>query len=275
MSVLPEFWLEDKMRNNILLENELFYCEHISDSEEIRLLLDGFTVQEKTGQGLVTYLKKFSISDEEMSEMRTYLVRDKITNELVGYFSLKAGLISVNEISGFLKNKFDCLPGIELANFAVNSSYKELHQEYEGIGAIIFSYFILPLVKHIAGKIGVTMLYIFALPYDRLIHHYEKLHFRRLSPKEEKYIHRRIKPRYDANCIFMCQPVPEKCVFDLDEMLYQKGKLMQLLELEHEGIVTTDIAVQFANVSLEEFKREKEEYFSISKNKITFKEATD
>ena len=196
------------MENKIILENEIFYCQHIDADEELHELIHQFTVQTETGQGLVDYLQYHALRDEFANEMRTYLVRDKQSHELVGYFSLKAGMVSFNERKGIVKSEFDCVPGIELANFAVNNSYKEKH-DYEGLGSIIFSYFILPIAKNASKQIGVKMLYIFALPYANLIHYYETLRFGRLSPAEEYYVHNRIKPRYDADCIFMCQALNE------------------------------------------------------------------
>lgn len=197
------------MQNNIVLENEAFYCEHLSDDAGIKTLLQQFVVKKETGAGLVNYLQNHALEEEKADEMRTYLVRDKISNEIIGYFSLKAGMVSINEQRGFVKNEFDCVPGIELANFAVNDLYKEAH-EIQGLGTLIFSYFIIPIVQKVAKQIGIKMLYIFALPYPHLIHYYESLHFRRLSADEERYVHKRIKPRYDAHCIFMCQPVPKE-----------------------------------------------------------------
>ena len=43
------------------------------------------------------YLKEEALADEADGLMRTYLVRHGVTGELVGYFSLKAGLVALNE----------------------------------------------------------------------------------------------------------------------------------------------------------------------------------
>lgn len=198
------------MQNNIVLENELFYCEHILASNKTKNELAKFTVKKKTGDGLVNYLQNYALKDEQSGEMRTYLVRDKDTDEIVGYFSLKSGMVSINERGGFFHREFDCVAGIELANFAVNNSYKESHNDFDGIGKIIFYYFIMPIVKSVSKQIGVRMLFIFSLPYENLMSYYRTLHFERLSVSEEYFVHRRIKPRYDKNCVFMYQPLPEK-----------------------------------------------------------------
>ena len=69
--------------------------------------------------------------------MRTYVVRDNFSSELVGYFSLKAGLISVNEVHTEGETTFDTIPGVEVANFAVNNTYLQKHKEMRGTGLII------------------------------------------------------------------------------------------------------------------------------------------
>ena len=192
--------------SRIVLENERFFCEHIADIDEVRRLIWSFTATNEHGEGLVRYLWYDAISDELNDMMKTYFVRDKKTGELVGYFSLKAGMIPVNE-RGLFNRTFDSVPGIELANFAVNGSYKESHkddEETKNIGKMIFLCFIIPMVKNVAIYVGIKLLYIFALPYDSLLNYYGKtLDFHRLPKREERYVHKRIKPRYDQNCIFM------------------------------------------------------------------------
>ena len=73
-----------------------------------------FSVRDERGEGLVRYLQHDAFPDEEARVMRTYLVRDKRTTELAGYFSLKAGLISFNEAKTEAGVEFDTLPGVEL-----------------------------------------------------------------------------------------------------------------------------------------------------------------
>lgn len=193
--VKDEYWLSEQMKN------ELFYCEPLLKNDKNIDLINNFCVNEQTGKGLEYYLRLQAIADEKCFINRTYLVKDNETNELVGYFSLKAGMVSVNE--SWIGNEFDAIPGVELANFAVNSNYKQAHEEATGIGQIIFMDFILPICQRAAQKIGINFIYIFALPYPKLINYYQKLNFTRLKPKEEKKIHRHFKPRYDRGCIFM------------------------------------------------------------------------
>ena len=185
--------------------NDLFRAIPIFDSgltdEEIR----GFAVKHKEGQGLVNYLCGFAESDEENSIMRTYIVRDNYSNAFVGYFSLKAGMISTNEIKVGDKEYFDTIPGVELANFAINKTYVLNNPEMRGIGIVVFEEIIKPLIERVSEIIGVKYIYIFALPMVDLINRYGDYGFKRLNKKNEEEIHRRLKPIYDADCIFMFQ----------------------------------------------------------------------
>lgn len=96
----------------------------------------------------------------------------------LGYFSLKAGLISYNEhdvpvvdeITGEevvdeetgekkMRRVFDKLPGVELADFAVNQTYIDNHPDLKGVGLVIYNKFILPVVREAAETIGIKMLF--------------------------------------------------------------------------------------------------------------------
>lgn len=137
--------------------------------------------------------------------MRSYLIRDVYSSELVGYFSVKAGLISVNEVHTVEGETFDTIPGVEIANFAVNEVYQENHPDLKGLGLIIFNDFIIPIIQKAAESIGVKIIYIFALPFERLIRRYHDYGFLRLDSASEDELHKRLKPNYDEDCIFMFQ----------------------------------------------------------------------
>lgn len=144
--------------------------------------------------------------------MRTYIVRDQVTDEIVGYFAIKAAMMSVNERkkvdrrTGKERIYFDTMPGIEIANFAVNETYIEHNEEVRGIGVLIFYEFIYKIITGIDEMLGVKYLFIYALPYDTLIQRYMKYyHFRRLPDALEQKLHKRIKPEYDDDCVFMYQ----------------------------------------------------------------------
>lgn len=188
-----------------LLRNNIFYCDHIGASERDIQDIQEFSVKDVRGEGLVNYLKNYALEDEALKRMRTYLVRTNNTSELVGYFSLKAGLISFNEGNTDEIANFDTLPGIELANFAVNNEYLKKNPASKGLGLLIFNEFIFPIVEDVSNRVGAGVLYIFALPFLGLIRQYNKYGFRRLEAEHEHELHKRLKPRYDSECIFMYQ----------------------------------------------------------------------
>ena len=107
-----------------ILRTDLFFCNHLGVMEEDEKDVMNFTLRNTKGMGLLNYIQKMAFADEENGVMRTYIVRDLRTSELVGYFSLKTGLISLNERTVEVKDEtsgtnitktiFDTLPGVEL-----------------------------------------------------------------------------------------------------------------------------------------------------------------
>lgn len=188
-----------------ILQNDLFYCNHLGVSENDEKDILNFSVMDPNGYGLVRYLRFMAFAEENAGTMRTYMVRDNFSSELVGYFSLKAGLISVNEVHTEDEVTFDTIPGVEIANFAVNQMYLQAHPDMKGIGLIIFNDFILPAIEEAAKSVGVKIVYIFALPFDRLIKRYGEYGFLRLDSASEDELHKRLKPNYDEDCVFMFQ----------------------------------------------------------------------
>ena len=194
-----------------ILSDGDYYCDHIkeTDLEDIK----DFTVRNPEIAGnLAVYIKQWAWDDENEGLMRTYIVRDQVTDEIAGYFAIKAAMMSVNERkkvdhrTGKERIYFDTMPGIEIANFAVNETYIEHNEEVRGIGVLIFYEFIYKIITGIAEMLGVKYLFIYALPYDTLIQRYMKYyHFRRLPDALEQKLHKRIKPEYDDDCVFMYQ----------------------------------------------------------------------
>ncbi|MDY5819018.1 MAG: hypothetical protein SPK26_13390 [Treponema sp.] len=185
------------------IKHALFYYEHLFDNPNNLEQIKNFAIRERSGFGLELYLKETAAFDEEHLLNSTYLVKDKKSHDIVGYFSLKTGLFTVE--SPTIEGYFDTIPSVELSNFAVNALYRANHPEVKQIGEILFRSFILPTVQHIQNFVAVKALYIYALPEDKLISHYQKLGFSRLDDEEEKFVHSHVKPKYDADCIFMYQ----------------------------------------------------------------------
>lgn len=197
-----------------ILRSGIFYINHLDVNKKAdRDAVDSFYIENDKGQGLSWYLKEKAFSDEASGEMRTYLVRLIKTDECVGYFSLKAGLISLNEIEvevldrntgeKHIEREFDTLPGIELANFAVNSNFIHKYSSLKGVGHVIFTEFIIPIINEAAKHVAIKIVYIFALPFKKLIARYERYGFKRLPSEDENTLHTRLKPRYDESCKFM------------------------------------------------------------------------
>ena len=88
------------------INHDVYYCENLTDNwnENIELI-KSFRITRKTGIGLERYLKEFSFRDELNGFARTYLVKDSITDELVGYFTLQAGKVAIN-VNRFFFHKF-------------------------------------------------------------------------------------------------------------------------------------------------------------------------
>lgn len=187
-------------RESKMPESTVMTCRHItsSDTEVIK----GFENANPEGGFLASYLKQVAYDDEKNNMMRTYLVFDNISNELVAYFSLKSGFVSAEKKTIF-HSDFDSIPGFEVANFAVNGKFIKNHSDMKGIGYYIFNKFIVPTARNAADIVGAKVLYIFALPHEKLIANYRKYGFSRLEPHQERLIHKRIRPRYDEDCIFM------------------------------------------------------------------------
>ena len=100
------------------------------------------------------------------------------------------------------------MPGIELANFAVNGGYIQKHPRRKGAGFVMFNDLIRPISEKAAEHIGVKIIYIFALPNEKLIRLYaDRYGFARLDSASELKLHSRLKPSYDEDCIFMYQNI--------------------------------------------------------------------
>lgn len=185
--------------------NELYKIIPIFNSNLKDDEINNFSVRYAQAKNLVRYLYGKADAEEENNLMRTYIVRDNLSDELVGYFSLKAGMISINEQKNGDYDFFDTRPAVELANFAINNNYIKNNPESKGCGIIVFSKYIIPIIMQAAKKIGIKYVFIYSLPMQSLINRYKKYRFKRLSSKQEKELHKRLKPKYDRGCIFMYQ----------------------------------------------------------------------
>ena len=183
------------------LNTTLYTISHITNKDKNEI--EKFLIANPKGKGLENYLKYTALKNEITGAERTYLIKDNVSLEIVAYFTLKTGLIT-NQTSIFA---FDNVCGIELANFAVNDNYREYNDVIPQIGKYVFSQFVIPLVREISNYVGAEYIYIFALPYNKLMKHYNSMGFERVDRKLERFIHRHVKPSYDYGCIFMYQKI--------------------------------------------------------------------
>lgn len=182
-----------------------FTIEHLFNSPDNEQLIQNFKVDKQSAKGLELFLKFWAFPDEDEKSNRTYLIKDKTTGELAGYFSLRNGMITQQIENPAEDDIFNSIPAIELSNFAVNAEYKKNHKDITKLGAYIFTTFIRQITQKLSDYTGIQALYIYALPNERLIKYYKTLGFTRLLPEDEKYVHAHIKPKYDKECIFMYQ----------------------------------------------------------------------
>ncbi len=188
------------------VENEKFRYEHLISTPQNLEEIKTFTVAKQTGKGLERYLKLMAEPEEYSGGNRTYLVRDKETDEIAAYFSLRTGSFTLKDpAQGDDDTSKYTVPSVELSNFAVNSAYREGHPEVKRLGEQVFRRFIIPTVKYGAELFGIQALHIYALPEDELLVHYGSFGFSRLPQEMEAYIHQHLKPDYDESCIFMYQ----------------------------------------------------------------------
>lgn len=180
------------------------FKEHLLASSKNMDAIQNFCVAKASGKGLERYLKENAVIEEKNKSNRTYLVKDKVTDEIAGYFSLRTGLFTLDTSTAEESSMYS-VSAIELSNFAVNSAYKDSHPDANRIGYIIFTNFVIPIVRSVGEVVGVQALYIYALPEESLIDYYKTLGFSRLSPDEEDFVHKHVKPKYDTGCYFMYQ----------------------------------------------------------------------
>lgn len=175
-----------------------YYAIHLGEEPDHAEIISDFST--KPSNGVEDYLKYSAFFEEKEGLARTYLVRDKATKELVGYFSLRVG--SIIQPCGLSFHTYS-VPGIELENLGVNQGYRNMHPEIKKLGKRIIRYFAYPIAKEIAVIAGAKIFYIFAVPEDTLISYYEKLGFQHETAINRFFINWHSRPSYDKDCLFM------------------------------------------------------------------------
>ena len=168
--------------------------------------------------GLAPYLKRCAWQEDSNNEVRIYLIKDKVVNEIAAYFGLKAGMVvnsKMDMISAEAQQRiFDekgvkwlpsVLPGIEISHFAVNDNYRRMvsinGNPVKGLGAYFYPEFIYPIIEDVSNKIGVNMVYLYAAGDEKLVAYYKDVFDFQTLEAEDFYIP--LEPDYDGGCTFM------------------------------------------------------------------------
>ena len=205
-----------------------FICEQLRSRPENKELIQRFTIDREKDYsklpdkvvGLEAYLKVCAWNDDENDLVRIYLVKDAVSQDIVAYFGIKAGMlvanmedaVSLDEQERLLLEEGvkifpEVLPGIEISHFAVNDDYRRKLSEngmaVKGIGKYLYPKFIYPIIMDVGQKIGVHILYLYAAGDERLVEYYtEAFGFQEMSGADH---YTPLEPEYDGGCTFMFQ----------------------------------------------------------------------
>ena len=186
------------------LEAGDYYLEHLSDkinSYELKM----FRVQHEEFQ-LTRYLVKLAKKHQKQLLNKTFLVREKGSDNLVAFYSLKAATLPYND-----KESSFLIPAIELTHFAVDERYKTIDlQDSLSVktGEFIFWNLILPVVKYVSEKAACKDLFVFSINTPKLISYYKnRLGFQEIENIDDKLFFEYAVPDYDDNCKFLYFPL--------------------------------------------------------------------
>lgn len=175
-----------------------FVCIRLRADEHHKSLISGFN--SKRNGALAGHLKREAWTEDLDNYRAYYLVREG--NKIVLYFSLQCGLLfkcDRKAVSGIThlateecteyyldEDKLDVtkvLPGIELAHFCVNDSYRKQKKGWSitvgvctySVGTYIFYSYIAPKVIELASVTGLQYVYLFCADDGdgKLIQHYK------------------------------------------------------------------------------------------------------
>ena len=203
------------------------YCEPLTSNPKNKKLIENFHIEREKGisdpfninqvVGLEDYLKKRAWRDDLNGEIRVYVIKTYITNEVVAYFSLKSGMILVDsDMRNVSKEQIakangiklvpSTISGIELAHFAVNDNYRNSCSKdgkvVKGLGAYLYPNFIFPYVKKASSLIGTKVFYLYSVDDGGLADYYNR-EFGFTKSDSKSLIP--VKPYYDNGCEFMYQ----------------------------------------------------------------------
>ena len=181
-----------------------FYIEELS--EELNSYeLKSFRIQHEEFQ-LTRYLVKLAKKHQKQLLNKTFLVREKGSDNLVAFYSLKAATLPYND-----KESSFLIPAIELTHFAVDARYKTINSQDSlsvKTGEFIFWNLILPVVKYVSEKVACKDLFVFSINTPKLISYYKnRLGFQEIENIDDKLFFEYAVPDYDDNCKFLYFPL--------------------------------------------------------------------
>ncbi len=136
-------------------------------------------------EGLDSFLKTEAFNYNKDGQGSTYIIKSIENNDIIGYYTLKANAIQIQEKNKAIKT----LPAIEIARLAINNNYKN-----QKFGTIIFYSYILPKIIQVKSIIGVSVIMVFVVSneieeYKKPISYfYEKFGFKLAEKEVQKYI---------------------------------------------------------------------------------------
>lgn len=200
------------------------YCEPLRSNPKNKELINNFVIEREEKYrnihnqiiGLEAYLKHCAWEDDESGQIRAYVIKPYFSDEIIAYFAIRAGMVSVDSELRNFEREFnalqegtklvpDTIPGIEISHFAVNDAYRKKHSKngtsLKGLGKYLYPEFIYPIIHKVTLLLGVNILYLYAAGDEKLKNYYEKVFgFSRLK-YDEKIVP--VTSYYDDNCEFM------------------------------------------------------------------------
>ena len=205
-----------------------FECIPLTSVEAHKELIQRFSIDREKDflkdsddiEGLEAYLKRCAWDDDVAGEVRIYLIKDVLEEDVAAYFGLKAGMVA-DAREGFPSSEkqkkvrdgggklLPCvLPGIEISHLAVNDAYRhKMEKNSKPIRRLceyFYPQFIFPIIHDVAQKIGVKLIYLYAAGDEALVAYYKNVfQFQTLDDDDDNSFYVPLQPLYDYDCKFM------------------------------------------------------------------------
>ena len=155
----------------------ILYEEKLSSEKHFKSVGDFFCGADSP---LDTFLSCKAFRYDEQRYGITYVLTESdVSNEILGFYTLKASGIQIQE-----DGEYNSIPVVEIARIA-------MHYDLQGqkIGQYVFYTYILPKIKEVAEKVAVKAIIAFVEPEDeQAIGFYKSVGFKRASELVQKEI---------------------------------------------------------------------------------------